>query len=121
MPRHLVALQEFLKCIGSRDSQMAMPKRIEYHTGDSNKDTNAFEKEMEKSIRPYLPAATTLTVVRWKDQRLRPLVLERRWKTGGCVRKRLGSQNNNCLKVRDWSTDNACETVFGYCNAPSFI
>ena len=49
---------------------MAMPHSIEYHTGDSNKDTNAFAREMGKSIRPYLPAATTLKVVRWKEDEL---------------------------------------------------
>jgi len=70
MSRHLVALQEFLRCIASRDTQMAMPQTIEYHTGDSNKDTNAFAREMEKSIRPYLPAATTLTIVRWREEEL---------------------------------------------------
>ena len=49
---------------------MAMPHSIEYHTGDSNKDTNAFASEMEKSIRPHLPSATTLTVVRWRENEL---------------------------------------------------
>jgi len=35
--------------------------------------------------------------------------------------KFLSSQNNNCLKVLAWSADNACETVFGNGNVPSFI
>ncbi len=70
MRRHLVSLQEFLRCIASRDAQMAMPQSIEYHTGDSNKDTNAFAREMEKTILPYLPAATILTIVRWKEEEL---------------------------------------------------
>jgi hypothetical protein len=63
--RHNLPLQEFLKIIASRDSQLAAPIRMEYHTSNKNRDKAQFAADLARWVQPYLPPKSLLTIVRW--------------------------------------------------------
>lgn len=66
---HTEPLKCFLKAIAKRGSR-AMPTRVEYHTGNQDRGTAQFQKDLERWIKPHLPPSVALSVVRWNKDEL---------------------------------------------------
>lgn len=68
--RHNQPLREFLAAIASREPQTALPTRIEYHTSNKNPNVADFTANLNRWVKPSLPARTQMTIVRWKVEEL---------------------------------------------------